>query len=103
MDKVLTHMTEDTVERTSLALYESFGYDIVHGLEIAFDGPFLERDTEANSTDTVLVDQLSSALDHIKRALSKDALLPKSILNERGIPDAEVLLDGLNIHGGQHG
>lgn len=89
--------------RTSLAWYESLGYDIAHGPDIAFDGPTLERDAKANYTDVVLVGQLSSALERINTDLSNDALLPKLISGELHVPDTEKLLDGLSIYGGKHG
>jgi len=61
----MTHLTEDTLEQTTVAWFEALGYDIEHGPDIAFDGSRSERDTEANYTDVILGRRLREVLEKI--------------------------------------
>ncbi len=61
----MTHLTEETLEQTTIAWFENLGYEIEHGLDIAFDGSRPERDAKANYTDVVFGRHLREVLERI--------------------------------------
>jgi type I restriction enzyme R subunit len=64
-------LTESTVEQASLAWFESLGYAILHGPEIAPGELFSERQSYC---DVVLVKRLSEALARINPQVPPDAI-----------------------------
>lgn len=68
---------ESTVESAALAWLEAIGWQIVHGPEIAPDGPFAER---ADYREVVLAQRL------------RNALLPRLISGGTRVKDAERFL-----------
>jgi type I restriction enzyme R subunit len=67
----LESLAESTVEQASLAWFESLGYAILHGPEIAPGELFSERQSYA---DVVLVKRLSDALARINPQVPPDAI-----------------------------
>ncbi len=68
----MTPIAEDAIEQTTLQWLENLGCGVAYGPDIAFDGPFPERDEEANYTDIVLMGRLRSALECINASLLTD-------------------------------
>src|SRR5713101_7829313 len=64
-------LTESTVEQASLAWFESLGYAILHGPEIAPGELFSERQSYG---DVVLVKRLGEALARINPQVPTDAI-----------------------------
>ncbi len=62
------------LEQTTIAWFENLGYDIEHGLDIAFDGSRPERDAKANYTDVVLGRRLREVLGRINSDLPLKAI-----------------------------
>jgi hypothetical protein len=62
------------LEQTTIAWFENLGYDIEHGLYIAFDGSRPERDAKANYTDVVLGRRLREVLERINSDLPLKAI-----------------------------
>ncbi|MCD4805927.1 MAG: hypothetical protein K8R07_09695 [Desulfobacterales bacterium] len=50
----MTHLTEETLEQTTLAWFENLGYEIEYGPDIAFDGSKPERDKENHNKGRTL-------------------------------------------------
>ena len=61
----MTHLTEETLEQTTLAWFAALGYEIEYGPDIAFDGSRPKRDAKANYTDVILGRRLREALERI--------------------------------------
>ena len=70
----MTHLTENTLEQTTLAWFENLSYNIKHGPDIAFDGSRPERNAEANYTDVILIDRLRETLERINSDLPFEAI-----------------------------
>src|SRR5258708_7056181 len=64
-------LTESTVEQAALAWFESLGYSILHGPEIAPGELFSERQTYG---DVVLVKRLTEALADINSQVPPEAV-----------------------------
>jgi len=47
----VTVFTEEQLEQTALDCFESLGYNIEHGPDVAFDGSRPKHDAKANYTD----------------------------------------------------
>lgn len=67
-------ITESAVEETALAWFESLGYGIESGTEIAFDGARPERKADAQYTDVVLEGSLRTALQDINPRIPPSAI-----------------------------
>ena len=70
----MTHLTENTLEQTTLSWFENLGYEIEYGPDIAFDGSRPERNAEANYTDVILGGRLREALESINSDLPFEAI-----------------------------
>lgn len=70
----MNKITEDAIEQTALEWLENLGYEIAYGPDIAFDGPSLERDAEANFADVVLLGRLRLSMERINSTLPADAI-----------------------------
>jgi type I restriction enzyme, R subunit len=70
----MTHLTEETLEQTTLAWFENLGYNIEYGPDIAFDGSRPERDAKANYTDVILGSRLQEALERINPEVPFEAI-----------------------------
>ncbi|HCX89086.1 MAG: DEAD/DEAH box helicase [Deltaproteobacteria bacterium CG_4_9_14_3_um_filter_44_9] len=70
----MANITENTLEQTALAWFESLGYAIESGPEIAFDGARPERKADAFYADVVLEGRLRMALQDINSSIPPDAI-----------------------------
>lgn len=63
-------ISEEDVENISLDLFRELGYDIIHGPDIAPDGPAPER---KSYSDVVLIDRLKRAVDKFNPNIPEEA------------------------------
>lgn len=68
------HITESTLEQTTLAWLENLGYEVLFGPDMAFGGLFPERDPAANYTDVVLTGRLRKSLRAINPNIPGEAI-----------------------------
>lgn len=96
-------ISEEDVENISLDLFRELGYDIIHGPDIAPDGPNPER---KDYSDVVLIDRLKRAVDKfnpnipeeareeaIKKVLRSES--PKLIVNNHAFH--RLLVEGIDV------
>ncbi len=96
-------ISEELLEKTCLAWFEQTGYEIQHGLDIAYDGDYPERD---DYQQVVLFDRLLGSLQRINPQIPQSALEeaahtiskpdhPSLIQNNRAFH--RLLIDGVKV------
>lgn len=106
MNEHSPQLDESALEQTTLAWFESLGYGIKYGPDIAHAGETPERDEKSDYTDVVLVQRLRNALEQINPDVPSDAIeeairkvtrpaSPSLIENNRAFH--RMLTDGVNV------
>ncbi len=95
--------TENTLEQAALSWFESLGYSVVFGPDIAFDGNSPER---SNYGEVILESRLRDALSRINKKLPSSAIddamrkiliteSPSLIINNRNFQ--KMITDGIDV------
>ena len=63
-------ITESEIEEVALEILSELDYDIIHGIDIAPDGSYPERQSYS---DVVLVDRLKDAIHRCNRSIPREA------------------------------
>jgi len=102
----MAHLTENAIEQMALEELQALGWQVAFGPDIAFDGPYPERDAAANYGDVVLVRRLREALVRInpempvaaiEEALRQVLTLESPALIENNRRFHWMLTDGVDV------
>ncbi len=113
----MTHLSENAIEQMALDELKALDWQVAFGPDIAFDGPWPERDAAANYGDVVLARRLREAMERINPGMPEAAIeealrqvltLESPALIENNRRFHRMLTDGVDVSwmgpkGEQHG